>query len=78
MTDQFVRQPSPEQSIAAAEELEHIMSTLSPIKRRILELRLLDYSHVDIAADVGRSERTVRRMLDELQDYLERRLLDGA
>jgi len=61
-----------------ADELEQIMATLSPVKRRILELRLLDHSLAEIALDIGRSERTVRRTLDELQEYLERRMLGGG
>lgn len=74
----FARHPSAEHAVAAAEELERIMEALTPAKRRILELRLLDHSHAEIAAELGRSERTVRRMLDELQIYLQSRLLtDG-
>jgi RNA polymerase sigma-70 factor (ECF subfamily) len=69
--------PTPEQALAAAEELEAIMAALPLVKRRILELRLLDYEISEIAADVGRSERTVRRLLTDLQTFLERRLLDG-
>lgn len=67
--------PRPEHAIAAAEELEHIMAELPPAKRRVLELRLLDHSLSEIADDLGRSERTVRRMLGELQGFLERRML---
>ncbi|HVA48531.1 MAG TPA: sigma-70 family RNA polymerase sigma factor [Pirellulales bacterium] len=75
LNEQFSRSPRPEHAIAVADELEQVMAAMSPVKRRILELRLLDYSLAEIAADIGRSERTVRRMLDELQAYLERRML---
>ena len=77
-TEFFANHPSAEHAVAAAEELERIMEALSPAKRRILELRLLDYSHAEIAADLGRSERTVRRMLDELQIHLRQRLLNDG
>ena len=77
ITEPLVRRPSPEHVIAAADELEQIMGALPPLKRRILELRLLDYEVSEIAADIGRSERTVRRMLDDLHDVLKRRLLDS-
>lgn len=70
-------QPSPEQALAIAEELEQLMAALPPVKRRILELRPLDYDISEIAADLGRSERTIRRMLDDLKALLERRLLDA-
>lgn len=73
----LVHHPAPEHALAAADELEQIMTELPPVKRRILELRLLDYEISEIAADIGRSERTVRRMLDDLRTLLERRLLDA-
>jgi RNA polymerase sigma factor (sigma-70 family) len=72
---EFARSPSPEEAVTAADELEQIMTGLTPAKRRILELRLLDHNLSEIAADIGRSERTVRRMLDELEGLLERRML---
>jgi RNA polymerase sigma factor (sigma-70 family) len=77
LDERFACHPPPEHAIAAADELEQIMASLSPVKRRILELRLLDYSLAEIATDIGRSERTVRRVLDELQEFLERRMLSG-
>ena len=77
ITEPLARGPAPEDAIAVADELERIMAALPAVKRRILELRLLDYEISEIADDIGRSERTVRRMLDELHDYLERRLLGG-
>jgi RNA polymerase sigma factor (sigma-70 family) len=72
------RIPGAIEAIAAADELESIMAQLAPFKRRLLELRLGDCSIAEIAADTGRSERTVRRALAELQTLLERRLLDGG
>ena len=74
----FSRSPRPEEAVAVADELQQIMANLSPQKRRILELRLLDHSLAEIAVDIGCSERTVRRMLDELQQYFRRRLLGGG
>lgn len=76
--DQFCRSPRPEEAVALADELERIMANLSPLKRRILQLRLLDYSLAEIAAEIGRSERTVRRMLGQLQEQLEQRMLGRA
>jgi RNA polymerase sigma factor (sigma-70 family) len=76
--DPLASRPPPEHAIAMADELEQVMEAVSPDKRRVLELRLLDRSHSEIAAEVGRSERTIRRMLHELQDYLQRRLLNNG
>lgn len=75
LSDQSTRHPPPEEAVAAADELEQIMADLPPIKRRILELRLLDHTFSEIANDIGRSERTVRRMLDEMYCVLHRRML---
>lgn len=75
ITEPMVRHPTPQHVIAAADELEQIMAALPALKRRILELRLLDYEVSEIATDIGRSERTVRRMLDDLHALLKRRLL---
>lgn len=68
------REPTPAEAIALSEELESEMSRLTPCGRRILELRLQGEQHAAIAADTGRSERTVRRMLHEIRESLARRL----
>jgi RNA polymerase sigma factor (sigma-70 family) len=72
--EQFVGEPSPTEALAVADELEHIMNALDPVKRRVLELRLLDWTLDRIAADIGRSERTVRRLLDELFLFIDRHM----
>ena len=72
------RAPGAAEALAAADELECIMAGLPPFKRRLLELRLGDCPIPEIAAETGRSERTVRRALAELQRLLERRLLEGG
>ncbi len=68
------REPTPEEGIALADELEAIMSQLDPDVRRIFELRLQGESNTAIAADTGRSERTVRRVLAEIREMLVQRL----
>ncbi len=55
--------PTPEDALALADELEHVFSGLSPLGRRVLELRLQGAELSEIADDTGRSERTVRRTL---------------
>jgi RNA polymerase sigma factor (sigma-70 family) len=56
--------PSPLEALAAADELESFMTKLSPLERRVLELRLQERRWDEIAAATGRSERTVRRALE--------------
>jgi RNA polymerase sigma-70 factor (ECF subfamily) len=61
------REPDPAQAAAVADELESRLSGLDPLARRIVNLRLQNHSHEEIAAEVQRSERTVRRILAHLQ-----------
>jgi RNA polymerase sigma-70 factor (ECF subfamily) len=56
--------PSPEQVLALAEELDQIFQPLDPLERRMLELRLNGHTLTEIADATQRSERTVRRLLD--------------
>ncbi|HEX7446817.1 MAG TPA: ECF-type sigma factor [Pirellulales bacterium] len=69
------QQPSPLEGLIVAEELERVMGQLAPLKRQVLELRLVDEPIARIALKTGRCERTVRRMLADLQKLLEQRLL---
>jgi RNA polymerase sigma factor (sigma-70 family) len=57
------RRPTPEAAVAFTDELEQIMSQLTPPARRVLELRLNGEELADIARTIGRSERTTRRLL---------------
>jgi len=68
------REPSPEEAIAMADELEAFMATLDGFARRILELRLQEEQLSTIAAETGRSERTVRRTLAVIRQKLAERL----
>ena len=71
----LAEEPSPQDVVALADELEHVLSGLDPLKRLVLELRLQDYTLDEIAARACRSERTVRRALEEIKRALERRAL---
>ncbi len=66
----LARDPSPEEAIAMTDQLESLMATLDDFTRRVLELRLQDEMLSAIAADTGRSERTVRRALHVVQSRL--------
>ena len=59
--------PSPLEALAAADELELFMAELTPLQRTVLELRLQERRWEEIAAATGRSERTVRRILEEIR-----------
>jgi RNA polymerase sigma-70 factor (ECF subfamily) len=68
------REPTPEEAIALAEELEAVILELDVFARRVLELRLQGEHIKDIATETGRSERTVRRSLELIRQRLTKRL----
>jgi len=59
------REPTPEEALAAADELQTILEQLSERGRLVIELRLQGYEHEEIAERLGCNERTVRRHLNE-------------
>ena len=65
--------PTPEESLALADELEWILAQLDPSARQILELRLQGAQLSEIAQETRRSERTVRRTLAQVRDLMVRR-----
>jgi RNA polymerase sigma factor (sigma-70 family) len=64
------KEPSPDAAAALAEELAAIMAQLTPAARRAVELRLQGESPPVIAADIGCSERTVRRHLAQARQVI--------
>lgn len=66
-------QPSAEEAVGLADEVEAVLASLPQEHRRILELRLQGELLDDIARDVGLSERTIRRVLAEIEDGLRRK-----
>jgi RNA polymerase sigma factor (sigma-70 family) len=75
----FVRgqEPTPEEAIALADELEWVLSKLDPFGRRVLELRMQGAQLSEIAEDTERSERTVRRILGQIRELMARQRDDG-
>jgi DNA-directed RNA polymerase specialized sigma24 family protein/tRNA A-37 threonylcarbamoyl transferase component Bud32 len=68
--------PTPADLVALDDELRCILAPLDAVRRRIVELRLQGHEAEEIAAQVGRSARTVRRVLAWLGEELQRRLGD--
>ena len=66
----FSQEPTAEEAVALADELEAILKPLDPLLRRVLELRLQGQSLEEIATITMRSERTVRRSLAELREAI--------
>ncbi len=70
-------EPTPEEALALADELELAFSRMNAFGRRVLELRLQGAQLSEIAHNTGRSERTVRRTLAAIREVLAERLNDA-
>ncbi|MCA9245464.1 MAG: sigma-70 family RNA polymerase sigma factor [Planctomycetales bacterium] len=70
--------PSPDAELAVDEEIEQLTTGMDEVQRRIVELRLQGYGIEEIAEDVGRSERTVRRLMEKVRERLEQRMSESA
>jgi RNA polymerase sigma factor (sigma-70 family) len=72
--DVLQRDPSPQETLAVLEEIQQLTARLDPLQKQIVELRLQGYRIEEIADEVQRSERTVRRVMDKIKQRLEHRL----
>jgi hypothetical protein len=70
--------PTAEQAIEMADLMETFMTQLDPRARHIFELRLHDERIEEIATATGLNEKTVRRILAELELRLRSLLLETA
>ena len=66
----LAREPTPMEAAALADEIENILRRLEPHQRPILELRLQGHNQADIADQLQCSERTVRRVLEQVKKFL--------
>ena len=65
--------PSPEAVVMFIDMLEHFMSALRETDRKVLEFRLHGLTQEEIAAEIGCTERTVRRILERIRHVAEER-----
>jgi RNA polymerase sigma-70 factor (ECF subfamily) len=68
----IARGPTPSEVAILAETVEALVAGFDLIEREIVEQRLQGYSEREISEAVGRSERTVRRVLERLRRRVER------
>ena len=69
--------PTPDEAVALTEKIERIMSGLTSVECRMLELRLQSYTFEEIAEQVDRSERTVRRLMSRMRLQLEQEVAES-
>ncbi len=70
------REPTPAEAAALIDEVRGVLAPLGARERRMVEMRLQGHEVEAIAAELGRSARTVRRTLAAVGAELERRLND--
>lgn len=68
-------EPTPAEIVAIVEQLHLVVDALSPIEQRALAASLRGETVAELAAALGKSERTARRLLGEVKRKMEARLL---
>jgi RNA polymerase sigma factor (sigma-70 family) len=68
------REPTPAEAAALWDEVRIVLEPMGPTQRRMIEMRLQGFDVEEIAANVKRSGRTVRRALAAVEGELVRRL----
>lgn len=58
-------------SLDFEEHLQGVMELLDPIEREVLQLKLEDFTHEEIAEKIKRSDRTIRRIVVRIQEKLQ-------
>ncbi len=73
-------EPTPDEEAALSEELSWLLADADACQRQMLEMRLAGFRLEEIAVELNRSERTVRRFLEKTKARWEARLqaLNGA
>lgn len=72
------KDPTPAQAAILADTLEDLLSKLSDLERLAATLCLQGYTVAEIAQQIGRSERTVQRVLERLETDLFQRCNEPA
>lgn len=65
--------PTPAQAAILTETLQDVLSECTTQERRVVKLCLQGYTVAEISAEVGRSERTVQRIMERLEVELSQR-----
>lgn len=74
----IAREPTPAEAAMLTETVEHLLRRLEGRERQVLVLSLQGYSVAEISAQIGRTERTVQRVLERVRKWLERMRAEQA
>jgi RNA polymerase sigma-70 factor (ECF subfamily) len=66
--------PTPAEAAEFADELRSLLDEMDEEEREVVLLRIEEYTYPEIAERLGRSKRTVRRILKRVQSRLQRML----
>jgi len=69
--------PTPDEAVAFAEQFEQLMVGMDEEEQTVVQLKLEQYTHEQIAERLGCSERTVRRIVKRIQSRLGQLLQDS-
>jgi RNA polymerase sigma-70 factor (ECF subfamily) len=72
------REPTPEQAALLTETVERLLAQLDRDERPIVELSLQGFTTQEISGQLGRAERSVRRLRERVRRHLERMQTEQA
>jgi RNA polymerase sigma factor (sigma-70 family) len=72
------REPSPDEALLLAETIAELLSGLSEGEQKIVELTLQGYSTQEISEQLGRAERSVRRIRERVRTHLKQQQGNAA
>ncbi len=72
------REPTPQEELGLMEEIDLLTEGMDDLQRQIVQLRLQGYRIEEIADEVSRSERTVRRVMDKVKARLQQRMEESS
>ncbi len=67
-------EPTPAQAAEFADQFAQLLGVLDEEERKIVDLKLQEFTHEEVAAQLGISERTVRRLFKRIQAKFTRSL----
>lgn len=67
----LARDPTPEATTLFVDQLRHFLLNLRPQEREIVDLRLQDFSPMEIAEKLKVSDRTIRRLMERIRAIAE-------
>jgi RNA polymerase sigma-70 factor (ECF subfamily) len=77
-TEALSREPTPLQAAILSETVEQLLASLDEDERPIVELSLRGYTTQEISRQLGRPERSVRRLRERVRNRLQRMQQEGA